>query len=124
MKKVGVLGCGLMGWGIAEVCARAGYETVVREVDEAFLKKGLSRIDGSLARAVEKGQLKPEEKAAMQLSGTTKLEDLKDCDIIIEAIIENLELKQETYAPLDPICKPETIFCSNTYCLTITEMSI
>ncbi|MGH9441650.1 MAG: 3-hydroxyacyl-CoA dehydrogenase family protein [Thermoanaerobaculia bacterium] len=124
MKKVGVLGCGLMGSGIAEVSAKAGYETVVREVDEAFLKKGLSRIEGSLARAVEKGKLKAEEKAAMRLSGTTRLEDLKDCDIIIEAIIENLELKKETYAALDRICKPETIFCSNTSSLTITEMSM
>ena len=124
MKKVGVLGCGLMGSGIAEVSARAGYETVVREVDEAFLKKGLARIEGSLARAVEKGKLKAEEKAAMRLSGTTKLEDLKDCDIVIEAIIENLELKKETYAALDRICKPETIFCSNTSSLTITEMSM
>lgn len=113
-----------MGSGIAEVSAKAGYETVVREVDEAFLKKGLSRIEGSLARAVEKGKLKAEEKAAMRLSGTTRLEDLKDCDIIIEAIIENLELKKETYAALDRICKPETIFCSNTSSLTITEMSM
>jgi 3-hydroxybutyryl-CoA dehydrogenase len=124
MKKVGVLGCGLMGSGIAEVSAKAGYETVVREVDEGFLKKGLARIEGSLARAVEKGKLKPEEKAAMKLSGTTRLEDLKDCDIVIEAIVENLDLKKETYASLDRICKPETIFCSNTSSLTITEMSM
>jgi 3-hydroxybutyryl-CoA dehydrogenase len=124
MKKAGVLGCGLMGSGIAEVCARAGYETVVREVDETFLKKGLARIENSLSRAVEKGKLKPEEKSAMKLSGTTKLEDLKDCDIIIEAIIENLDLKKTTYASLDKICKAETIFCSNTSSLTITEMSM
>ena len=124
MKKVGVLGCGLMGSGIAEVCAKSGYETTVREVDDAFLKKGLARIEGSLARAVEKGKLKPEEKAAMKLSGTTKLEDLKDCDFIVEAIIENLDLKKETYAALDRICKAETIFCSNTSSLTITEMAM
>ena len=124
MKKAGVLGCGLMGSGIAEVCARAGYDTVVREVDEAFLKKGLARIESSLSRAVEKGKLKPEEKSAIRLSGTTKLEDLKECDVIIEAIIENLDLKKETYAALDKICKPETIFCSNTSSLTITEMSM
>src|SRR5690242_6540612 len=124
MKKVGVLGCGLMGSGIAEVSAKAGYETVVREVDEGFLKKGLARIEGSLSRAVEKGKLKAEEKAAMKLSGTTKLEDLKDCDIIVEAIIENLDLKKETYAALDRMCKPETIFCSNTSSLTITEMAM
>src|SRR5262249_10948386 len=111
MKKVGVLGCGLMGSGIAEVCAKAGYTTVVREVDEGFLKKGLARIEGSLGRAVEKGKLPAAEKDAIQkrLSGTTRLEDLADCDLIIEAVIENLDLKKETYAALDRICKKETI---------------
>ena len=126
MKKVGVLGCGLMGSGIAEVCARAGHATVVREVDEGFLKKGLSRIEGSLNRAVEKGKMKAEEKAAVaaRLTGTVRLEDLSDCDIIIEAVVENLELKKETFGRLDSLCKPETIFCSNTSSLTIIEMSM
>lgn len=126
MKKVGVLGCGLMGSGIAEVCARAGFATVVREVDETFLKKGLARIEGSLNRAVEKGKMKAEEKAAVasRLSGTVRLEDLRDCDFIIEAVIENLELKKQTFGALDSLCKPETIFCSNTSSLTIIEMSM
>jgi len=126
MKKVGVLGCGLMGSGIAEVCAKAGYETIVREVDEVILKKGLSRIEGSLGRAVQKGKLPEGEKATIwkRLSGTTRHEDLADCDVVIEAIIENLDLKKETYAALDGICKPSTIFCSNTSSLTITEMSM
>lgn len=126
MKKVGVLGCGLMGSGIAEVCARAGYQTLVREVDEELLKKGMARIRGSLGRAVEKGKLKPEDRDAVdkRLSGTVRLEDLKDCDIVIEAIIENLDLKKETYRALDGFCKPETIFCSNTSSLTIIEMSM
>lgn len=126
MKKAGVLGCGLMGSGIAEVCAKAGYETVVREVEEAYLKKGMARLDGSLARAVEKGKLAAADREAIagRLRGTTSLEDLADCDIVIEAIVENLEAKKETYAALDRICKPGTIFCSNTSSLTIIEMSM
>jgi 3-hydroxybutyryl-CoA dehydrogenase len=126
MKKAGVLGCGLMGSGIAEVCAKAGYQTVVREVEEAFLKKGMARLEGSLSKAVEKGKLAADEKAqiAGRLRGTTSLEDLADCDIVLEAIVENLEAKKETYAALDRICKPETIFCSNTSSLTIIEMSM
>lgn len=126
MKKVGVLGCGLMGSGIAEVCAKAGFTTIVREVDETVLKQGMGRLDRSLARAVEKGKLGAEERDAIRarLSGTTRLEDLRDCDILVEAIIENLELKKETFAALDAACRPETIFCSNTSSLTITEMSM
>ncbi len=126
MKKVGVLGCGLMGSGIAEVCAKAGYATVVREVDESFLKKGMDRLHGSLAKAVEKGKLSAADREAIggRLSGTTSLEDLRDCDIILEAIVENLELKKETFGTLDRVCKAETIFCSNTSSLTIIEMSM
>ena len=115
-----------MGSGIAEVCAKAGYETVVREVEEAFLKKGMARLEGSLSRAVEKGKLAAGEKEAIagRLHATTALEDLRDCDIVVEAIVENLDAKKETYAALDRICKPETIFCSNTSSLTIIEMSM
>ncbi len=125
IRKVGVLGAGLMGSGIAEVCAKSGYETVVREVSEELGRKGISRIEGSLGKAVEKKKLAPEERdaARARLSATTRLEDLADCDIVIEAIIENLDLKKETYRELDRLCKPETIFCSNTSSLTITEMS-
>ncbi len=126
MKKVGVLGCGLMGSGIAEVCAKAGYETLVREVDDGLLKKGMARLDGSLSKAVEKGKLPAADREAIgkRLAGTTALEDLADCDLILEAIIENLDVKKETFATLDRVCKPETIFCSNTSSLTITEMSM
>jgi len=125
IRRVGVLGAGLMGSGIAEVCARAGHETVVREVNDELVKKGLGRIEGSLAKAVEKGKLPAAERDATwkRISSTTRLEDLADCDLVIEAIVENLDLKKETYAALDRICKPETIFCSNTSSLTITEMS-
>ncbi len=125
IRKVGVLGAGLMGSGIAEVCAKAGYETRVREVSEELAAKGLARIEGSLARAVEKKKLSGEERdaARSRLSNTTRLEDLAGSDLIVEAIVENLEVKKETFRELDAICKPETIFCSNTSSLTITEMS-
>ena len=125
ITKVGVLGAGLMGSGIAEVCAKAGYATRVREVSEELSVKGLARLEGSLARAVEKKKLAPEERDAARgrLSATTALADLADCDLIIEAIVENLDVKKETFGELDRLCKPEAIFCSNTSSLTITEMS-
>jgi 3-hydroxybutyryl-CoA dehydrogenase len=125
IRKVGVLGAGLMGSGIAEVAARSGYTTVVREVSEELGRKGVSRIEGSLAKAVEKKKLASEERdsARSRLSATTRLSDLADCDILVEAIVENLDLKKETYRELDRLCKPETIFCSNTSSLTITELS-
>jgi 3-hydroxybutyryl-CoA dehydrogenase len=125
IRKVGVLGAGLMGSGIAEVCAKAGYDTLVREVSDDLVKKGLGRIEGSLAKAVEKGKLPAGDRDAAwkRIASTTRLEDLADCDILIEAIVENLEVKKETYRTLDAACKAETIFCSNTSSLTITEMS-
>jgi len=125
IKTVGVLGAGLMGSGIAEVSAKAGYTTIVREVSEELSRKGRARIEASLARAVEKGKLDGADRdaAKARLSETTRLEDLADCDIVIEAIVENLETKNETFAALDRACKAETIFCSNTSSLTITEMS-
>ncbi|MDQ6891948.1 MAG: 3-hydroxybutyryl-CoA dehydrogenase [Acidobacteriota bacterium] len=125
IRKVGVLGAGLMGSGIAEVAAKSGYETVVREVNEELGRKGIARIEGSLAKAVEKGKLSAGDRdsARSRLSATTDHAVLADCDIIVEAIVENLELKKETYRELDRLCKPETIFCSNTSSLTITEMS-
>jgi 3-hydroxybutyryl-CoA dehydrogenase len=125
IRKVGVLGAGLMGSGIAEVCARAGYDTVVREVSEDLVKKGLARIEGSLGKAVEKGKLPAAEgdAARKRIRTTTKLEELADCDILIEAIVENLDLKKETYRALDAACKAEMIFCSNTSSLTITELA-
>ncbi len=125
IRKVGVLGAGLMGSGIAEVCAKAGYTTVVREVSEDLVKKGIGKIEGSLGKAVEKGKLPAAEKDAVRgrISSTTKLEDLSDCDIVLEAIVENLDVKKETYKKLDGICGPEAIFCSNTSSLTITELA-
>ncbi len=125
INRVGVLGAGLMGSGIAEVTAKAGYETVVREVSEDLARQGLARLEASLGRGVEKGKLQPRERdaARARLSITTRIEDLAACDIVIEAIVENLDLKKETFRALDRLCKPEAIFCSNTSSLTITEMS-
>jgi 3-hydroxybutyryl-CoA dehydrogenase len=124
IKKVGVVGCGLMGSGIAQVAAMAGYETLVREVSQALIDKGFSGIDKSLAKFVEKGTINADDKRQIvnRLSGTTHLEDLRDCDIVVEAITENLETKHLTFRTLDQACKPETIFASNTSSLSITEM--
>jgi 3-hydroxybutyryl-CoA dehydrogenase len=126
IKKVGVLGCGLMGSGIAQTAASAGFETTVREVTEELLQKGLASIEKSLARFAEKGTITAaqQKQTRDRLSGTTSFDDLGDCDIIIEAIIENLEEKQSTYRQLDAVCKPETIFASNTSSLSITEMMV
>jgi 3-hydroxybutyryl-CoA dehydrogenase len=122
-RKVGVLGCGLMGSGIAQTAAMAGYETIVREVTDDLIAKGFAGIEKSLAKFAEKGTLKDSpDQVRGRLRGTTKFEDLADCDIIIEAIVENLETKRETYLRLDDLCKPETMFASNTSSLSITQM--
>jgi 3-hydroxybutyryl-CoA dehydrogenase len=124
IQKVGVLGCGLMGSGIAQVAAAGGYPTIVKEVAEEFLKKGMAGIDKSLGRFVEKGTMTADQRSQTmsRLKGTTKFEDLADCDIVIEAITENLQVKRETYAALDGVVKGAAIFASNTSSLVITEM--
>ncbi|HEY1925249.1 MAG TPA: 3-hydroxybutyryl-CoA dehydrogenase [Candidatus Acidoferrum sp.] len=125
IRKVGVVGCGLMGSGIAQVCAAAGFATVVREVSSEVVDKGLKGIEKNLARLVEKGTLTEAQKGEIggRLKGTTALEDFKDCDLVIEAIIEQLPAKRELFAKLDSICGPAAIFASNTSSLTITEIS-
>jgi 3-hydroxybutyryl-CoA dehydrogenase len=124
IRKVGVLGCGLMGSGIAQVSATAGFDTVVKEVSEDLITKGFGGIEKSLAKFAEKGTITSDQQKDIRgrLSGTTSFSDLADCDIIIEAIIENLDEKRSTYKELDEICKPETVFASNTSSLSITEM--
>ena len=124
IEKVGVLGCGLMGSGIAQVVATAGYPTVVKEVADDFLKKGMGAIERSLSKLAEKGTITPEKrtKALERLKGTTRFDDLADCDMVIEAITENLQLKRETYATIDKIVKSGAVFASNTSSLSITEM--
>jgi 3-hydroxybutyryl-CoA dehydrogenase len=125
IQKVGVVGCGLMGSGIAQVCAQSGFTTVVREVSSELVEKGLKSIEKNLARLVEKGTLTESAKGEVRsrLNGTTSLEDLKNCDLIVEAIIEQLPVKRELFGALDKLCPPQTIFASNTSSLTITEIA-
>ena len=124
INKVGVIGCGLMGAGIAQTAAMSGFTTVVREVNEDFLGKGLAAIDKSLGRFVKKGSITEDQKSEIssRLSGTTEIPDLADCDIVIEAITENLDVKREIYSALDKSVKSGAIFASNTSSLVITEM--
>jgi len=125
IQRVGVVGCGLMGSGIAEVCARAGYQVTVREVNPELLEHGLGRIEGSLRRAVERGKL--DEVAARRareaVRGTVALRDLASSDLIIEAVVEQMPEKQAVFRELDGLCPPHAIFASNTSSLSITEMA-
>ena len=125
IKRVGVLGCGLMGSGIAQVAAAAGYETLVREVSDELCERGIGGIGKQLGKSVEKGKLAAEDRDAIvgRLRGTTNLEDLRDCDIIIEAVVEDLAVKNQMWQTLDAVCGPETIFASNTSSLTIADMA-
>ncbi len=125
INKVGVIGCGLMGAGIAQVCAQSGFTTVVREVEQAALERGMGRIDAILSKDVKKGKLSEDDRAAAlsRLQPTTDLSDLRDCDIIIEAIVENIDAKREVFSTLDGICPESTVFASNTSSLTIMEMA-
>jgi 3-hydroxybutyryl-CoA dehydrogenase len=124
IRRVGVVGCGLMGTGIAQVAAMAGFPTVVREVSQDLLDKGLASIDRSLSKFAEKGEITAEQKeqTLARLKPTLKLEAFADCDLVIEAIVENLDRKRELFAELDRIVKPEAVFASNTSSLGITEM--
>jgi 3-hydroxybutyryl-CoA dehydrogenase len=125
IKTVGVLGCGLMGAGIAQVCAAAGYQTIVREVDQTFLDKGLGRVRKFLEDGVARGKVTADARDITlgNLSGTTSVDALKDCDLIIEAIIENLGDKRQIYAALEQVVAAHTILLSNTSSLCITELA-
>ncbi len=126
IRKVGVLGCGLMGAGIAEVAAKAGCDVVVREVSRELLDKGMGRLRGSLDKAVEKGKLEgaARDAALARLTGTTEIADLGDCDLVVEAIVESLDEKKKTFAALDAVAKPGAIFASNTSSLTVTQLAV
>ena len=122
IKKVGVVGCGLMGSGIAQVCATAGFDVISLEIEQKYIEKGFAGIRKSLNKLSEKGALKePVDTIFARLQGATRKEDLSDCDIVVEAIIENLEEKRKMFASLDPIVKPAAIFASNTSSIAITE---
>jgi 3-hydroxybutyryl-CoA dehydrogenase len=123
IKKVGVLGCGLMGSGIAQVAAAAGFDVVVLEADQKFLDRGFAGIEKSLAKFADKGTLKePAETVRGRLKGTLKHEDLADCDIVIEAIIENIDEKKKMFSRLDSIVKSDAIFATNTSSISVTEV--
>jgi 3-hydroxybutyryl-CoA dehydrogenase len=125
IKRVGVLGCGLMGSGIAQIAAAAGYDTLVREVSDELCQRGIGGIGKQLGKAVDKGKMSAEDRDAIvgRLKGTTNLEDLRDCDIIIEAVVEDLAVKNQMWQTLDAVCGPDTIFASNTSSLTIADMA-
>jgi 3-hydroxybutyryl-CoA dehydrogenase len=125
IRSVGVVGCGLMGSGIAQVCAQKGYPTKVREISEDLLHKGLGRIRSFLAGGVQRGKLTQQEmdQTLANLKGTTRLQDLADCDLIVEAAVENMETKKAVWRELDAAARAPTIFASNTSSLSITEMA-
>jgi 3-hydroxybutyryl-CoA dehydrogenase len=125
IKNVGVVGCGLMGAGIAETCARAGYVVTVREIDAELLRQGLDRVKKSMSKAVSRGKLSQEnmDAALTRIKGTTDLTDLAGSDLVIEAVVENMALKKEIFARLDEMCAPEVILASNTSSLCITEIA-
>jgi 3-hydroxybutyryl-CoA dehydrogenase len=126
IKKVGVVGCGAMGAGIAQLCAQSGYQVVVSEINDELLNKGLASIDKALARIVEKGKLSQQDKEATlsRLKGTTKTKDFSDCDLVIEAAIENLDLKKKIFSELDGICPKHAILATNTSVLSIIDMAV
>src|SRR5512142_447060 len=124
IHKVGVLGCGLMGSGIAQVAASAGCDVIVLEVEQRFIDKGFAGIDKSLGKFAEKGTITPQQKDEIRarLKGTTNLKDLADCDIVIEAVIENVAEKRKMFAELDKVVNKGAIFASNTSSISITEL--
>jgi len=126
IKRVGVVGCGQMGGGIAQVCAQSGYQVVVTEVKQELLDKGLAIITASLTKSVEKEKITQADKDATlgRIKGTLDTKDFADCDLVVEAAIENLELKKQVFADLDNVCPQHTILATNTSCLSIIDMAI
>jgi 3-hydroxybutyryl-CoA dehydrogenase len=125
VKKIGVIGAGQMGHGIALVAAKAGFDVILRDIKDEFVENGLNKIQRFLTKSVEKGKMNEEEKKKIisNIMGTTKLEDLKDSDLVIEAIFENINVKKELFKDLDKICKKETILASNTSTIPITDLA-
>ncbi|GKX64829.1 3-hydroxybutyryl-CoA dehydrogenase [Inconstantimicrobium mannanitabidum] len=125
MEKIFVLGAGTMGAGIVQAFAQKGYEVIVRDIKEEFVDRGIAGINKGLSKQVEKGRMTEEDKEAIlsRISGTTDMNLAADCDLVVEAAIENMKIKREIFAELDKICKPETILASNTSSLSITEVA-
>lgn len=124
IKKVGVVGCGLMGSGIAQVCAQHGYETTVMEVNQELLDRGLGRIEKFLSEGVKRGKVKEEEKAQAlkRIRGSVRFEDLSGADIVIEAVVEDLDIKKKVFRSLSETCREDAVLASNTSSLSVTEM--
>jgi 3-hydroxybutyryl-CoA dehydrogenase len=125
IKTIGVLGAGTMGNGIAQIAAQAGFNVVMRDIEDRFVQGGLKNIDKFLAKSVEKGKMAADQKDAImgRIKGTTKLEDMKACDFIVEAVLEVMDLKKEVFKALDEICGPEVILSTNTSSMSITEIA-
>ena len=125
VKKIGVIGAGQMGHGIALVAAKAGFDVILRDIKDDFVQKGMNKIKRFLDKSIEKGKMTADEKekVLLHIKGTTKLEDLKDVDLVIEAIFENVKIKKEVFQQLDKICKKETYFASNTSTIPITDLA-
>lgn len=125
LKTIGVVGAGLMGSGIAQVAAQAGFDVILNDVEQKFVDKGLAGITKNLSRDVEKGRKKPEEKDAIlgRIRTSTELDDLSSVDLVIEAVFENMEIKKDLYSVLDSTCPQDVIFASNTSGLSITEIA-
>lgn len=126
IKKVGVVGCGQMGSGIIRVCAQSGYQVVVSEINNELLDKGLASINSALTKSVDKGKLSQQDKDALlsRIKGTTSTRDFYDCDLVIEAAIENTDLKKKIFAEIDKICPKHAILATNTSCLSIIDMAM
>ena len=126
IEHIGVVGCGQMGGGIAQVSAQGGYQVTVTEVTEELLNKGLGAINASLTKAVDREKITSQDKEATisRIQGTTNMKDLGNCDFVIEAAIENMEMKKKIFAELDKICPKHTILATNTSCLSIIEMAM
>ncbi len=125
IKKVGVLGAGAMGNGIAQLAAQIGCEVVMRDIEDAFVERGMKSIDKFLSKSVEKGKIEAKEKVAImgRIKGTTDMADLKDVDFLVEAVLEDLDLKKKVFKELDEICRPEIVLSSNTSSMSITEIA-
>ena len=122
VKEIGVIGAGTMGHGISLVAAKAGFNVIIRDIKDEFVQKGLSKIERFLDKSIEKGKMTKDEKKQIlsKIKGTTKLEDLKNVDLVVEAIFENVEVKKDLFKNLDKICKKETLFATNTSTIPIT----
>ena len=125
IKKVGVVGCGIMGSGITQVCAQSGYQVIVSEVNDELLNKGIASIDSFLTKSIERGKLSQPEKDSTlaRIKGTTSTKDFSDCDLVIEAVVEDMDLKKKVFAELDKICSRQSILASNTSCLSIIDIA-